>query len=119
MIQRILTIINCHTLQFSSITTVFSLGIYIYDCSLPSYPSLLQGANITPISTLLGVAGENLLQWGGQVCGGALIAVAVIQVAPEQSAAHMHGRGAHLRYSRIVREQLTALREKADNAIHT
>lgn len=91
----------------------------MYDCHYASYPSLLQGANIPPISSLLGVVAENLLQWRGQVCSGAVTAAAVIQVAPEQSAAHTHRRGAHLRYSRIVRKQLAAPREKAHNAIHT
>lgn len=51
--------------------------------------------------------------------GGAATAAAGIQAASEQSTAHMHSRGAHLRYSRVVREQLTAPREKAHNAIHT
>lgn len=112
VLQHILIIINCHTLQFYSITVLFGVGIYIYDCCLPSYRSLLQVANITPISNPLGVAGENLLQWRGQVRGGAVMAAAGIQAAPVQSAAHMHRRGTHLRYLCIARAQLTASREK-------
>lgn len=85
---------------------------------MPSYPSLLQVANVTPIATSLDVAGENLLQWRGQVRGSAVMAAAGIQAAPEQRA-HMHRRGTHLRYSRIVREQLRDPREITHNASHT
>lgn len=66
------------------------------------------------------MAGENLLQWRGQVRGSAVTAAAGIQAALEQSTTHMHPHGgAHLRYSHILREQLTVPREKAHKAILT